>query len=223
MSAHGISSNGAAVPAAQPSAAEAGEPAGGLVQGRVFALDGPLAVGVSVGEESVWARRALSCLIAPEVGDRVLVARSDGEAFVLAVLDRLLPDAMTLSVPEARSVVLCAPDLALQAEGPLALRAREARLEGENVHILAKSFQLVGRVTTLIADLLRATARRSETTAEEVVVQATDRTTRVRGTDVSEVGTAVRNVEQVSVETAQSAVLTAKDDLRFDGARVTVG
>ncbi|MFG1392043.1 DUF3540 domain-containing protein [Xanthobacter agilis] len=195
----------------------------GLVPGRVFALDAAQQVGVTVGDECLWAQRSLSCVLAPEVGDRVLVARVDGEAFVLAILDRLLPDTMTLSVPHARCVALSAPDIAITAEVRLALRARDARLEGESVRILATSFSLVGRLATLVADLLRTTARRTETAADEMAVQAGERTTRVRGTDVSAVGTSVRRVEEVSVETAQSAVLVAKDDLRFDGTRVTVG
>ncbi|WP_454915554.1 DUF3540 domain-containing protein [Xanthobacter sediminis] len=195
----------------------------GLVQGRVFALDAAQTVGVAIGDDRVWAQRSLSCLLVPEAGDRVLVARVDGEAFVLAVLDRLLPDTMTLSVPNARHVVLSAPDITLQAGDRLAMRGREATLDGGNVRILAASFSLVGRMATFVADLLRTTARHSETVAEQVTMQAGERTTRVKGTDVSEVGTHVQHVEQISLETAHSAVLTAKEDLRFDGTRVTVG
>lgn len=194
----------------------------GLSQGRVFALDGET-VGVTVGDDPVWAQRSLSCLIAPEAGDRVLVARVDGEAFVLAVLDRLLPDTMTLSVPAARHLVVSAPDVTLQAGGQLAMRGREATLDGGDVRILARSFSLVGRLATFVADRLRSTARHSETVAEQVSMQAGERTTRVKGADVSEVGTHVQRVEQVSVETAHTAVMTAKEDLRFDGTRVTVG
>lgn len=207
---------------AEAGAGAAAQPVPGLVPGRVFAIDAAK-VGVTVGDDQLWAQRSLSCLLAPEVGDRVLLARADGEAFVLAVLDRLLPDTMTLSVPNARQVVLSAPDVTLQAADSLALRGREATLDGVNVRVLAKSFSLVGRMATFIADLLRTTARHSETVAEQVTLQAAERTTRVKGADVSEVGTHVQHVEQISVETAHSAVLTAKEDLRFDGTRVTVG
>lgn len=205
----------------RPEAAAEAPP--GLLLARVLAVEPEGRIGLAIGDERVWARRALSCLLAPEAGDRVLAAQADGETFVLAVLDRLLPDVATLGVPEARRVMLAAPDLAVQGEGRLALQARETTVEGENVRILAKSFSLVGRLATFVADLLRVSARRSESVTDEMAVQAGARTTRITGTDVSEVGTLVRNVEQVSVETAQSAVMTAKEDLRFDGKRVTVG
>lgn len=194
-----------------------------LLCGRVLAVEGDERLSLAIGEGQVWARRALSCLVAPEVGDRVLVAPADGEAFVLAVLDRLLPDAVSLSAPEARRLVIAAPDVSIAAAGRLTLHGREAAVDAEKVSIFSASFSLVGRVATFITDLLRTTARRTETVSDEVALQAGTRTTRISGADVSEVGTLVRNVEQVSVETAHSAVVTAKEDLRFDGTRVTVG
>lgn len=209
--------------APQPAEAPRPSSAAGLLPARVFAVEADGRIGVAIGDERLWARQALSCLLVPEAGDRVLVARADGEVFVLAVLDRLLPDAMALAVPGARRVVLAAPDVAIQGAERLTLQGREATVDGETVRVLATSFSLVGRVAAFIADLLRTTARRSETVADAVAVQAGERTTRITGADVSEVGTLVRNVDQVSVETAHSAVVSAKEDLRFDGTRVTVG
>src|SRR6185312_5404200 len=47
----------------------------------------------------VTARRAASCLLAPAVGDRVLLAVEErGDAFVLAVLEQRDPASATLSV-----------------------------------------------------------------------------------------------------------------------------
>jgi hypothetical protein len=60
----------------------------------------------------VQARRAASCLLAPEVGDRVLVAVEDaGDAFVLAVLVRGSEGATTIGV-----------------EGDLAIRAASGKV-----------------------------------------------------------------------------------------------
>lgn len=47
----------------------------------------------------VTARRAASCLLAPALGDRVLLATEErGDAYVLAVLDQRDPSAATISV-----------------------------------------------------------------------------------------------------------------------------
>lgn len=209
--------------AASPVCASAAPAAPGFLCGRVLAVEADGRIDLVMGDERAWGRRALSCLIEPEAGDRVLVAPADGEIFVLAVLDRLLPDAMTLSAPAARKLVIAGPDVTVEAAGQLAVRGREARVEGEKVHILAHSFSLVGRLATFVAELVRTSAHRSEMVADEVALQAGERTTRVTGADVSQVGTHVQNVEQVNVETAHSTVMTAKEDLRFDGTRVTVG
>ncbi len=66
--------------------------------GDVAAIDGEiLTVRTSLAEVS--ARRAASCLLAPAVGDRVLVATEErGDAFVLAVLEQRDPGAATISV-----------------------------------------------------------------------------------------------------------------------------
>lgn len=67
---------------------------------------------VRVGERSVKARRAVSCLVEPSAGDRVLVALSE-ESFVLAVL-----------VQGERRV----PGVTLSVEGDVTLRSRGGKL-----------------------------------------------------------------------------------------------
>lgn len=195
----------------------------GLFQGRVLDAkeDGILAV--AAGEDTLTAKRSLSCLLEPAVGDKVLLARVDHETFVLAVLDRLLPDAMTLSVRGAKRLVLSAPAIEVSAEDRLALRGRETTMQGERVHLLAKSFNLVGQMVAFVSDVLRSTAGRNEVVADQIMTRAGDRATFVSGADVSEIGTLVQNVEQVSTHTAQTSIMTAEEDLRFDGKRVTVG
>lgn len=194
----------------------------GLVQGKIVEIDGGR-FAVAVGDDTVWAARSLSCLLEPAVGDKILLARLDGEAFVLAILDRLLPDVMTLSVPQAKRLVVSAPDLALNAVDRIGLQGREATVQGERVRVLTKSFSLVGQMVAFVADILQSTAHRSETAADHVSVQAGNRTTRVTGADVSDVGMLVQTIEQVSTQSAHTSIMTAKEDLRFDGKRVTVG
>lgn len=192
--------------------------------GRVIACPADGTVRVAVGDVEWPAQRALSCLVEPMVGDRVLVASAGEEAFVLAVLDRLLPGEAALSVAGASRVALTAPQLAVEAREGLALKAGAAlEIEAPRLRIGADTLALVGRLVTFIADQLRATARLSETVAEQIAVQAGERTTLVRGTDVSEAGMLVQTIDTIASTTATTAVLVAKEDVRFDGKRVTVG
>jgi hypothetical protein len=67
---------------------------------------------LQVDDDLIEARRALSCLVEPEPGDRVLAAVStDGEAFLLAVLER----------PETS-------DIHIRVEGDLKLGAASGRI-----------------------------------------------------------------------------------------------
>ncbi|VAW76604.1 hypothetical protein MNBD_GAMMA15-455 [hydrothermal vent metagenome] len=74
---------------------------------------------VSIDDTVLETRRAVSCLVQPETGDRVLVSIStlSGEAFMIAVLER----------PESSAVVL-------QVEGELKLSAPKGRISLSSSH-----------------------------------------------------------------------------------------
>ena len=73
-------------------------------------------------EGPVEARRAASCLIEPEVGDRVLLARlPDGGVFVLSVLERESESAARVTSPTAIQTIerCCMTQRTIAAEGEL--------------------------------------------------------------------------------------------------------
>ncbi len=74
---------------------------------------------VNIDGDVVETKRAVSCLVQPEEGDRVLVSifTPGGEAFMIAVLER----------PESSAVVL-------QAEGELKLSAPKGRIGFSSAH-----------------------------------------------------------------------------------------
>ncbi len=199
---------------------------GRMAAARVLAVEPDGRVTVAIGEAEMPAARALSCLVEPAAGDRVLLAQVDGESFVLAVLDRREPGPapVSVSVPGAERVTLSAPHLGLVAGETLALSAaREVTIDSRTLSLRAHALSLVARLTTLVADHLRSTARRREIVADQIAVQAQGRTTLVRDLDVHEAGTLVQTVAGISSATAATAVMVAQEDLRFDGKRVTVG
>lgn len=190
---------------------------------RVIELCSDGRVRVAVGDAEYRAARAFSCLIEPAVGDRVLLVHERGESFVLAVLDRMLPFTAALSVPGVERLTLAAPRLALTGETLTLAAAQDVSIESRTVGIRAHAFSLVGRLVTVVADHLRSTARRREVVADQIAVQAQSRVTLVRDTDVLEAGTVVHQVSGIASTTATTAILVAKEDVRFDGKRVTVG
>ena len=89
--------------------------------------------------------------------------------------------------------------------------------------VTADSLALAARLVTQAFERWRISARQIETVAEEIAVKAARRTSLVEETDTLKAGAVVQTIETVAVTSAQSAVVAAKEDLRLDGERVTVG
>ena len=70
------------------------------------------------------ARQAISCLITPQVGDRVLaVAGQDGTPFIVHILHRADLDAARMSVPGVHKLSIWQDQIALTASAQLELHA----------------------------------------------------------------------------------------------------
>jgi hypothetical protein len=69
------------------------------------------------------AKQAVSCLVRPEVGDRVLVAQGQDERYVLHILAREAGGRAQLSVPGAAEMELVQRRLSLLAQEHLAMQS----------------------------------------------------------------------------------------------------
>ncbi|MBR0651791.1 DUF3540 domain-containing protein [Roseomonas terrae] len=111
--------------------------------------------------ERLDARRAFSCLVDPEPGDRVLVARDHDAAFVLAVLERRGAAPMRVALPDGSAVTAGEGRLDLSA-GTLVLQARQGEVMVEDLALRgAKATMRVGTATAIVEAL--------ETLAERVI------------------------------------------------------
>lgn len=126
--------------------------------GRVVALrdDDVALVRTASGEHET--RRAVSCLVAAEVDDLVLIARSprDG-AFVLAVLKRESGAATTVAVAGDLDVRLASGRLRFAAqEGVELLSAREVSVVAEGLRVNAAEGHVVLQSLSFLGDAVRA-------------------------------------------------------------------
>lgn len=133
------------------------------------------------------ARRAVSCLIEPLVGDRVAcLCESDGSVWITAVLER--PQAAdtvhTLSCEgpltlRASTLSLAAGSLQLDAD-QAALRCEQADLMGTRLNIMGGTLKAVGSVLSTVFDRvlhhsrqhLRTTEGLDKVQADQLVCQA---------------------------------------------------
>jgi hypothetical protein len=97
----------------------------------------------------VRAERAAGCLLRPQAGDRVLVAFTGENAWVLSVLERAHPeDAATLELPEKST--LAAGQLNVEARTALQLSSPVMAFSGR---LLAQSFDFLRSAAVRIVEI----------------------------------------------------------------------
>lgn len=113
--------------------------------------DGELTVATDFGK--FRARRALSCLIIPEAGDRVLLAGCGEEMFVLAVLERsattplqiTLARDVNIAAPNGRITIAASEGIELVSAGNMGLTTATLQLRAGSARIFLNKMQYLGR------------------------------------------------------------------------------
>lgn len=205
----------------------------GLLAGTVVRAErGAFAVRCRGGEIEVEARRAASCLLEPEPGDRVLVATPDGEAWVLAVLDRADPGSV--------SRVVIAGDLEIQVpDGRFGVAAQESidlvtskdlRVVAGGIDVHAVDASAAFERLTVLADLVRAeldriklVATRSDSTVEQVTERSKRSFRTVEELDCVRAETIDYAATKVAQVTARTTLVTAEELIKLDGEQVHIG
>ena len=182
--------------------------------GEVERDNGERCFTVSTSHGIFRASTALSCLVHPHCGDKVLVACRSDATFILAVLER-----QTDSPTELR----LKGEISLEVEGTLAIRTSEmlrldggkqlqggansVTLSGQHIAINGEHVSLVSRAVNWVADTLETTARIIRQTGEIWSVHAK---------------THHRRIEGLELVQAESLDLKARDLLNINTTHVLV-
>ncbi len=176
------------------------------------------------GSRMLPARRAAGCLLAPELGDRVLLA-SDGaeEHYVLQVLARVSTEPGRVGLEEG---------LVLHGgAGPLEMAGETLRLTaGERLELKAPEIAVHGGLVAMVGETLsQAFARTRCVTGslERIAGRVVERVRRlyrtVEETEHARVGRLRLDVEQSLRMKAGRATLEAEETLQLDGNKIQVG
>lgn len=184
--------------------------AGVLPQSRVLTVetcDGVCLVVHSREGETVPARQAVSCLVSPVAGDRVLTTFADGQCYVLAVLERAQVDA----------------PVRIETPGDLVLSARRISIKAGVFDLVAEAANLVGHAFNSLFRTSKRVAGTDETIAQSATVSAHERVSIIAGSDVHKAGVFSQTIESAMAQSAHTAVVTAKTDIRLNAERINVG
>jgi hypothetical protein len=185
---------------------------------------------LTAGGTALWGRQAVGCLLAPEVGDTVLILRDpEAAAYVLNVLER----------PEPGGRIAIQGNVTLESEdGTLRLQGRHVELSGTESALLEApqvDFKGVrGRVVfhgfSMLADRLEARMRILSTVAETMDILAErmmqrlrDCFRRVERMDETRAGLVnVRADEMLNIRAGDASII-AENDVKVDGATIRLG
>ncbi len=197
--------------------------------GTVQRLDEAIVVATTRG--NLRCRRAVGCLVAPEVGDYVLVAGApSGTCFVLSVLEResaratlsvdgdldLAVDGGALRVMARDGVELLTPRKIELAAQTVEMTARRARMVLDELHYLG---------STMLGELGRVRTR--ATSIDSVVGRVTQRVKasfrRVEEIDQLDAGRIDHKAKETMTLRAECALVNATEIVRVDGEQIMMG
>jgi hypothetical protein len=166
-----------------------------MIEARIIVSIEPHAYLLNDGR---MARQALSCLIRPEVGDLVLTSICQNDTYILHILQRNELQQAQLSVPGITSLHIEQEQLSLAASDSIALRALN------NVELTAAS------------GVLSLTARNLFTSVQDSLVQNV-------GHFIGKAEHYLLEVKQLLRLHSQQALITAEEDVKVDGERISMG
>jgi hypothetical protein len=186
---------------------------------------------IELGVGVINARTAFSCLVAPMVGDSVLVSQSNSDYFVLAVLERTAEQDMALNFPasvkmtalEGQIDVIAGKDVNLLSTAKTNLLSAEINMTSSEMNVNA------GKLTAHTTDV----ESHSQTmklysqifsSVSRQVSQKTDILVRwVEQVETLNIGNLIQNVRKNYTSHSDQAVITAKKDMHINGERIHMG
>lgn len=178
------------------------------------------------------ARRAVSCLIEPEIGDLVLfcMAEDDG-AYILAILEREGGSVTTVSVDGDLNLRLDAGRLGIEAcEGVAISTPRRLSMMSSDLHIRAAAADLTCRQMFITGAILQATLGRIKLFADsfdslcERLHQRVKRSYRfVEETDQVRAENIDHRAEKLLNLRGENMVINARELVKVDGEQIHFG
>jgi hypothetical protein len=192
----------------------------------------PDGIRVSTDDGELCAKRALSCLIEPVAGDRVLVAGDiQDEVFVIAVLERLdaspvtitVDGDLTLGVPRGRLSMAAGKGIEMLTVADMSLAGSEITLcaprgqvlldhltyIGSKVFARAQAVKLVGELFDAVLERISHKVKRSYRIVEEIDC--------VRSSQID-----YRAENNMSLR-GKNALVTADELIKMDGDQIHLG
>lgn len=174
--------------------------------------DGRVIVSTNTG--IVQARLALSCLAQPVAGDIVMLAQQNGQAWVLALLDRPTDQALVLQTDRVTRLVV---QKSLEVETKtLCFKSTEIQIVTESLNLKARSVQWAAHVMEIVAE-------RISQLSQNLSLYAKNYQRRIEEMELVRLGHLDQKVEGLAHLNAEHTVIKSKELVKIDGNQIQVG
>lgn len=166
-------------------------------------------------EGRTWhCRRAVSCVIAPQVGDTVLVTTVENQIWLLAVLERQDPQQAELSVPG---------DLHIRSSGELSLSGEALRVSASQGDCHINDMKYSGDKLSAWVSLSRIVGKRAESVWQTVTQISHNLLRNTRQTEQVRAGQLDMKAQDYARLHAHNTVITSKAITKVDSEQIHMG
>ena len=198
--------------------------------GRVVRVaDGAFAV--DCGGERHEARRAVSCLVQPEVGDDVLVSLVPGGwRYILAVLERreaaatlVLDGDLTVSLPAGRFVINAAEGVGVVSGKDVGVVSAGVDVRASTGNVVLESLSFLGAAVKAEVGKAKVVATLLDVVAERVSQRCKRAFRFVEEIEQLRAQRIDYTAESTMTVRAENAVVAARELVKIDGEQIHVG
>jgi hypothetical protein len=177
------------------------------------------------------AKQAASCLLAPEEGDRVLVAWLGDERFVLAVLERSgaspsrveIEGDLEVRVPHGRFTVASQDGIDLTTAGETSIVSRVLSMHALEGNVMIDKLRALGSTLTGEVSRMRIVAESVDSIVERVHQRWKRAYRFIEEREQVKAKHLDYRAEQTARVHAENTVVTANDLVKLDGKQVHIG
>ncbi|MEB6222023.1 DUF3540 domain-containing protein [Pantoea anthophila] len=159
-------------------------------------------------------RRAASCVIAPQVGDTVLVTSVENQIWLLAVLERANAQQAELSVPG---------DLHIHSTGELSLSSSALRISAEQGDCHISDMNYSGDKISAWVSLSRIVGKRAESVWQTITQVSHNLLRTTRNTEQVRAGQLDMKAQDYARLHASNTVITSKAITKVDSEQIHMG
>lgn len=195
-------------------------------------IDGKFVISDQYGRVA-HAKRAISCLIEPRVGDRVLAVHMDADRYVLGVLER--PEGcpqsstvsfegdVTVSLPNGKLDVTTKEGIRLLTPEDLIMSARQLGLSGESLAAAFQRFDLLGDQVEAHLRSVKFFSKKLKSRVETALQNFVTRHVNVDSLDAIDAGSIKQNAKELLTLRSAFTFIKSKKNVKIDGQQIFMG